>query len=1555
MLTKTLFRKISKAVGPALMGLVMTLAAGLGQAQDSLRVSPRAVYGEPVEDLTFTIRYAGVDPESIGDGDIWVFGYDGYSSAAELVARETPAESDPGDPEVIVDPSTGEVMPWIGEAVVEAVYRIPHPDGDGAVWTADLNQRFALLLEPDQVLRPGGRPIRHQHLGFLNLLIGEERPPIVPDAVGLSVRRARGGAYFADVRVRFSDLSFYVSSWGDVTVDGSEVSASVEFSEGDFPGINELPPPNSYSYEIPELEEGEYVFVLKHQGEILAQAEFAVSATPWVEAVVELEGRTGPDGQGILEGAIIFLDPYFVMTDAGQVEVVELETDEFRNGLHINITAEEVTFIREPEVAPFPLEYPLPDLQDGRYQLSVFVNGSLKFQSVIRIPLPDPSLRPVISDFSADKDEIRLGESVTLSWLVEGADRLEIRPGIGPVEGNSISVRPGFIDTFRDPLEFLLMDVPGFEEMMSIIPRGAGWKYYDGVEAPDSSWMTNDFEDSSWESGASPLGYGDDDVRTRISFGDDPEAKTMTAYFRHEFEVEDRFFAPESMPLLLRVFRDDGVIVYLNGEEIIRSNMPSGPVGHTTAALENARGDGRRDPVIMDIDASMLQPGTNVIAMEVHQSRPDSSDLYMTASLGTFEGLPWPPADGPFDVTYTLIASNSDGTSTRDLNIVVVPDQQPEKHTARIDFFEGDSGYQAHVILELLPGYQVIEWGELDSARAADGSFQWMVQVMIEPISDLELPGPAPEPLENFYSLGDPEPGLRHSFTVMSGGKLLGRERLYISRDPWASEVSGVSAEAPTIRSANTQEALISVRYELSDGMDTGSLGDDDIFIVPAGLEPFIRGGNTAARVAAYPAELADFQLFDDQVTVEAQYLVKFTPDFFGNVKEMLFDIILMDGGVVSASGQGIAGGRIGVLEVRIRDTEPPTTLSAKAEATPVQGVMDSSEIHLVIESEQLLDPQSLSADDLRVVRSMATGDRQTLGPLRLVGVEPAEEPHNLVMARFLLAPPEGGWKPTHNGRWTLEMAGAGIHHIDGTTLPDMKVGNLMVLSAGEPPFSGDPEARLKPFANQDFIGVDARLVFPAGDMRMVADWGHPVNEHGTVYINATSVGRDTLEDGPYPQQHRYHILPAGGGESGTPVGFRNVEYPNIGVRTAETVVINSGIEWRNWAALQVGDAAISLPSPVDFEENTLIGVFAGEKPTGGFSINVQSVKDYAGRIRVVYDAVTPSINDVVTDALTYPQQLIAISKSDLPVDFYGNSILLPSNPVPTRTDAGYSGGIPVVFRLDGDTLAKTVISEEGFKPDPDDTVLPSSSEVSVVVKEAIATISVVADFTGAGVPVQFNNWDELEIRGNYIVANLLVDVLEDDGEIPTPGAPPVFEGVFTTGPLKPAHYQFLFTVNGHPVARNFFMVKGDHPFFDWLDEHLRSLESHADAGLNAIIHQNDADGDGLSDFYEWAMLTNPVKSFDRAPVRPGIITRNGKKHFTFDFDFREGFEGVDYQIQGSDDLLKWVPIETSCTVMEHTENGDGTSHVSLCLDQAVDQVPTRFIRVVVINTQEAP
>lgn len=159
-----------------------------------------------------------------------------------------------------------------------------------------------------------------------------------------------------------------------------------------------------------------------------------------------------------------------------------------------------------------------------------------------------------------------------------------------------------------------------------LVASGAEWKFLDDDSAPDAAWKSPGFDDSAWFSGASELGFGDDDEMTIIG----APAFPNTAYFRRSFHVAN---ASLYTNLLVRLLRDDGAAVHLNGTEVLRDNLPPGPLAHGTTALADVDGDDEVNYLEAPLPRGLLVEGTNVLAVEMHQSGALSGDMSFDLEL----------------------------------------------------------------------------------------------------------------------------------------------------------------------------------------------------------------------------------------------------------------------------------------------------------------------------------------------------------------------------------------------------------------------------------------------------------------------------------------------------------------------------------------------------------------------------------------------------------------------------------------------------------------------------------------------------------------------------------------------------------------------------------------------------------------------------------------------------------------------------------------------------------------------------------------------------------
>ena len=150
----------------------------------------------------------------------------------------------------------------------------------------------------------------------------------------------------------------------------------------------------------------------------------------------------------------------------------------------------------------------------------------------------------------------------------------------------------------------------------ALIARKADWNYLDDGSDQGTAWTASDFDDSSWSTGAAELGFTEGDENTVITSG------SLVYYFRHKFTVAD---ISDITALCMKVQRDDGCVIYLNGTEVNRStNMPDGAVTYQTAS-----GDAMSESTSFMYDVALdgLVAGENVIAVSVHQSSAGSSDV----------------------------------------------------------------------------------------------------------------------------------------------------------------------------------------------------------------------------------------------------------------------------------------------------------------------------------------------------------------------------------------------------------------------------------------------------------------------------------------------------------------------------------------------------------------------------------------------------------------------------------------------------------------------------------------------------------------------------------------------------------------------------------------------------------------------------------------------------------------------------------------------------------------------------------------------------------------
>jgi hypothetical protein len=181
---------------------------------------------------------------------------------------------------------------------------------------------------------------------------------------------------------------------------------------------------------------------------------------------------------------------------------------------------------------------------------------------------------------------------------------------------------------------------------VQLITAGSRWQYNDTGTDLGTAWQPLAYNDTTWSNGVAQLGFNDNDEQTIIRRTNSSGAVISTFYFRQTFVASDlSSLANLSMWLL----RDDGGVVYLNGTEVFRSDsMPPAPFVITYATLATNYNGGAAPPDNTidqtNLSTSLLVPGTNIVAVEIHQQALTSSDVSFDFALtGNLQTATSPP------------------------------------------------------------------------------------------------------------------------------------------------------------------------------------------------------------------------------------------------------------------------------------------------------------------------------------------------------------------------------------------------------------------------------------------------------------------------------------------------------------------------------------------------------------------------------------------------------------------------------------------------------------------------------------------------------------------------------------------------------------------------------------------------------------------------------------------------------------------------------------------------------------------------------------------------
>ncbi|MEO1652930.1 MAG: hypothetical protein AAFU64_05255, partial [Bacteroidota bacterium] len=188
----------------------------------------------------------------------------------------------------------------------------------------------------------------------------------------------------------------------------------------------------------------------------------------------------------------------------------------------------------------------------------------------------------------------------------------------------ALNIIPGLNDCSGNTAFSNALDASSTGCTNSLIVSGDEWRYLEASSVPaGDDWKDlPGFNDSSWNTGASQLGFGDNDEETIIL----PGPTELTYFFRKVINLSS---PADFSNFILRILRDDGAIVYVNGQPIYRANLVANPARNDLA--NRCVEDFEANFFTVDINNADIIPflvaGDNVIAVEIHNCAVNNEDL----------------------------------------------------------------------------------------------------------------------------------------------------------------------------------------------------------------------------------------------------------------------------------------------------------------------------------------------------------------------------------------------------------------------------------------------------------------------------------------------------------------------------------------------------------------------------------------------------------------------------------------------------------------------------------------------------------------------------------------------------------------------------------------------------------------------------------------------------------------------------------------------------------------------------------------------------------------
>ncbi len=194
----------------------------------------------------------------------------------------------------------------------------------------------------------------------------------------------------------------------------------------------------------------------------------------------------------------------------------------------------------------------------------------------------------------------------------------------------------------------------------TLITSGTTWRYRKGISAnpptvvnnPANNWRLTGFVEGNdsvgWQTGLTSIGYGDGDDATFLS---DMQNNYSTFYARKSFTFTGA--VPDA--LKLRMYVDDGAIVYINGFELPRFHVTGGDKNFNSTSGNSH--EAAWEELILTGASQYLGLGTNTIAVHVLNESSGSSDVSFNLELSIPSDILGQPTPGAQNSVFAANAA----------------------------------------------------------------------------------------------------------------------------------------------------------------------------------------------------------------------------------------------------------------------------------------------------------------------------------------------------------------------------------------------------------------------------------------------------------------------------------------------------------------------------------------------------------------------------------------------------------------------------------------------------------------------------------------------------------------------------------------------------------------------------------------------------------------------------------------------------------------------------------------------------------------------------------